>query len=143
MSSRQLLKSVFQARLVLGPFPTHEDEVVEHHARSNHRNVFQALFQDDVDVAVTGSCVADPPEIGPIGVDLVIGDQDHALGEIAFETAVGELAKLASDTGIAGDADDGGSEEVCSCDENEGEVLFAHGLPGVKVIFVVKVERSS
>lgn len=88
---------MLQTGLVFCPFPAHEDEVVEHHARANQGNVFQTLFQDDVDVAMTSSCVADPPQVSPIGIDLVVGNQDEAFREVAFETAVGELSKLTAD----------------------------------------------
>lgn len=88
---------MFQTRLVLRPFPAHKDEVVEHHARANDGNILQALFQDDVDMTVHCCSVADPPEVGPVGVDLVVCDQDKAFRKVAFKTAIGKLSKLTRD----------------------------------------------
>jgi hypothetical protein len=61
MSCRQLSEAMLQTRLILRPFPAHEDEVVEHHAGTDHGDVFQTLFQDDVDVAMASGSVGDPP----------------------------------------------------------------------------------
>ena len=134
---------MLQTRLILCPFPAHEDEVVEHHARADHRYVLQTLFQDDVDVAMACGSVANPPKIGPVGVDLVVCDQDETFGKVAFETAIRKLSKLTAHGGIARDSNDGGSEEIGASNEDEGKVLLADSLPCVKVVLVVKVQRST
>jgi hypothetical protein len=56
--------------LVGGPFAGEEDETIEHHAGAKDGDVFDGFFEDDVEVAVEGGGVGDPPEVDPVGVDL-------------------------------------------------------------------------
>jgi hypothetical protein len=80
----ELLQAVVQALLVFGPFAGHEDEAVELHGGADDGDPFEALLEDDVDVAVGGDgvCVCDPPQVQPVGVDLVVRQQDDAVWEV-------------------------------------------------------------
>ena len=71
----EFLEAGAETFLVFGPFARHEDEAVELHRGTYEGHPFQVFFEDDVDVAVGGwgVGVGDPPEVEPVGVELVVG----------------------------------------------------------------------
>lgn len=99
-----------------GPFTRHEDEAEELEPRAEDRDPFKAVFEHDVDVACDVGHVRGEPEVGPVGVDLVIGDYDGALVEIAFDVAIA-LVQLVADGSVARDFDGGGAPPIGHADD--------------------------
>lgn len=60
-----------ESLLVGGPFAGEEDEAIEHHAGAKDGDVFYGFLEDNVDVAVHGAGVGQPPEVDPVRVDLL------------------------------------------------------------------------
>lgn len=56
--------------------------------------------------------VADPPEIQPVGIDLMICDHDDAVGKVELDTAVGGAPDLSSNGVVATDAYGGGTPDL-------------------------------
>lgn len=71
-------QAVVNARFVYAEFARHEDEAVEHHSWAYDRNLPQRILEHDVDCAMHFAGVGDPPQVEPLGVDLVVGYQDES-----------------------------------------------------------------
>ena len=71
--------------------------------------------------------------------DLVVGDQNHALREVALYTPIFCLAQLTSYTCVAADAHLDGRPPVCHSCDDDAEVLLRHGHPCVEEILAVVV----
>lgn len=69
----QLLQSIGKTGLICCHFSRHEDEAVKRHAPADDGNILQGLLQNDVNVAVRRSSVdvANPPEVQPVGINLL------------------------------------------------------------------------
>jgi len=59
-----------QTRLISLHLSRHEDEACHAKAETDDWDVFDALFEDDVDAAVEVSGVGCPPEVDPVIVQL-------------------------------------------------------------------------
>lgn len=70
MSVVELLQAILDSGLVLCPVASHENEAKELHGRPNDRNPLQRLLQDDEDMAMHSSSVANPPHVEPVSVNL-------------------------------------------------------------------------
>lgn len=90
----ELLEAVGHAGLVGCPLSGHEDEAVELHGWTDDGDPFERLFEDDIDVAVEAGGVGYPPEIQPVGVDLVVGDEDEPVWEFTLDSSVFCLLEL-------------------------------------------------
>lgn len=73
---------------VVGPFARHEDEAKELQTGAEDGDPFQAVFEHDVDVTRYVGHVGCEPEVGPVGVDLVVGDENGSFVKGAFDSAV-------------------------------------------------------
>lgn len=136
----ELVEPVFQTRFVREPFPGHEDEAVEHHARAQHRDVLERLLQDDEDVSVHPARVRYPPEIQPLGVHLVVRNVDQPFREAGLEHACRRLVKLAPQLLIPTHAHLCRGEPVSAGNAHDGERLFGQGHVCVVVVFVHPVQ---
>lgn len=88
--------------------------------------------------------VSDPPEINPIGVNLMIRHQDHAFPEINLQHPVSSsLMQKACDGFIATYADGCWGEKLGHFCYQQAEVRFHEGLPGVVVGFGDEVDGDS
>ncbi len=103
MSSRiftgKLGQAMCQARLIGLQFSRHENETRHTKAETNDRNVFDAVFEDDVDRAVERGRVGGPPEVDPVIVHLptVISEglgEGHGLNTWWFAIRTRRSAKL-------------------------------------------------
>lgn len=139
----ELTQTVLEALLVLCPFPRKEDEAVKHHAGAEDGDVLDGLLEDDVEVAVHLGGVGDPPEVDPVGIYLVVCDQDEALGEQALEPPVFGLLQLASDGLVPADPDLDGGPPVGHGGDEDTKLLLGHGHPCVEVVLAVEVERRA
>jgi hypothetical protein len=128
--------------LVFGPFAGHEDEAIELHRGADDGDPFEAFLEDDVDVAVgrDGVCVCNPPQVEPVGVNLVVRQQDDAVWEVDAEGAVCLLMKLAGNTLITTNADESRTPPLGHCRDEQAEVLLGQGHVGVKVILGEEIE---
>ena len=61
-----------QAGLVRFHFSRHEDEACHAEAEANEGDVGDAVFQNDVDVAVEAGGIGGPPEVDPVVVHLLV-----------------------------------------------------------------------
>ena len=136
VAGAELGETVLEAGFVADPFAGHEDEAVEHHALAEDGDVFEVLAEHDVDVAVHARGVGDPPLVEPVGVDLVVGDEDEAFGEGGFEeTGSGDLKK-GGHVVVPADADGGGAKPVGDCGQDDAEGLLGQRHVGVVVVLV-------
>lgn len=78
------------------------------HAPANDGDAPQGFFENDVDAAVHAIRVAMPPEVEPVGVDLVVGDQDQALREVGEQVAFRGFQEFTPDRLVPTYTDDGG-----------------------------------
>ena len=136
VASLELREAVLEAGLVRDPFARHEDEAVEHHARAEDGDVFEVLAEDDVDVAVHAGGVRDPPLVQPVGVDLVVGDEDEAFGEGGLEAACGGDLEEVGHVVVPADADGRRAEPIGHRGQDNAEGLLCQRHVGVVVVFV-------
>lgn len=129
--------------LVLGPLASHENEAVELHSGTDNRHPFEALLEDDVDVAMHGRRVrvGDPPEVKPVSVDLVVGQKNDSIREIDTKRAISFLMQLTSNALVAAYADEGWTPPLGHGRNKKAEVLLGKGHVGVEVILGDEVER--
>lgn len=78
---------MFEPRLVGGPFAGHEYKSIKHHSLANDGNPAQRVFQNDEESTMHNIRIGEPPEIDPVRVYLVVGDQDQTLWELALQRA--------------------------------------------------------
>lgn len=129
----ELVQAVGQTGLVDRHLARHEDEAVEHHAGANDGDVLERLFQNDVQVTVHLRLVgvANPPQVEPVGVNLMIGNHDHAVGEVELDAAVWRRSDLAGERGIATDAYGCWAPYFGHGDDQEAERLLGQGHVGI------------
>jgi hypothetical protein len=106
------------------PFPSHEDKPVEHHPLAHNGDILERLFQNDKDTAVHDIRVGDPPQIHPIGIDLVIGDQDHALRELGLQHPILGQMQLAPDALVSTNAEQCWTTILGESGDHQAKVLF-------------------
>lgn len=115
---------LLESGLVLLPIPGKEDEVVELGAPADERNIFDGLFQYDVDMAghLVGVCY--PPQVKPVGVQLVVRHEHQAVGKLAFETTIRLEKELRRYTGITADMDLGRRPPLRESGDEHGKGLL-------------------
>lgn len=101
----QLLKSSCHSGAILLPVPLQENELIELHAPSQYWDLLERFLQDDVQPSMHAVAVSYPPQIQPVGVDLVVRDENKSLWKIKNEVAIDRLEELATDRCIAGHND--------------------------------------
>lgn len=145
MGGPQLVEAVSHPGLVDGHLAGHEDEAVKHHTGADDRNVLEGLLEDDVDVAMHlwRVRVAYPPEIQPVGVDLVVRDHNDALGKGEMYAAVPSALDLAGDRVIAAYAYGGGAPDLGHGGYQKAEGLLREGHVCVIDIAADYVERCA
>lgn len=77
------------------------------------------------------------------GTNLMVGNQDHALREIAHEGTIFPLAQLAPDALVTTNSHLDGRPPVSHCGDQNAKLLLCHSHPRVKPILVVKVKRGA
>lgn len=75
--------------------------------------------------------VADPPQIQPVGIDLMICNHDDAVGKVELDTAVLGAPDLASNGVVATDAYGGGAPDFGHGDDEETKGFFCQSHVGV------------
>lgn len=99
-------EAVVQAGTVGSPFAGHKDEAVEHHGGAEQRHVLEGLFEDDVDGAVHGGVavgISGPPQVQPVGVELVVGHEHDAAVEAQAQHARTILGQTAGHGSVTAD----------------------------------------
>ena len=84
--------------------------------------------------------VAGPPQVQPVGINLVVRNQDQPLREEKLDAPVFGLANLVRDRDVSRHADNGRPPPFRYRHGEEGEGLFCVGHVGVVHVAVIPVE---
>lgn len=94
-------------------------------------------------VGGSGVCVCGPPQVQPVSVDLMIGQENNAIREIDTERTVRLLLKLTSDALVTTNSNKGWTPPLSHRGHKKAKVLLGERHVGVEVILGEEVERSS
>lgn len=83
--------------------------------------------------------VCEPPEVNPIGVDLVVCDQDQTFRELGLQQSILRQLQLSLDTRVTADSAQSWSTPLCESCDDQSKALFRVGHVRVIIIFVDEV----
>lgn len=87
--------------------------------------------------------ITDPPEVDPVRIQLVVGNEDYALWEFRKEATVRVLCEFAGDGRVTGYADYGGRPPLCHAGYCYTEGFLCSCDVGEVPFFVEKVEGQA
>ena len=134
---------MMKPRLVLYPITCHEDEAVEHHARTDEGNVFQRLFKNDVDVTMHFTRICHPPKVKPFSVNLMIRNHDQPFWEESLESSILRLQQLSPNALVPTDSYDRRTEPGSRCSGDKPKRLLGKCHVSVVKVLVDEVERPA
>lgn len=139
----QLVETVLDGRLVLAPVARHEDESKHLHARAEDRNPLERVLEDDVECAVHAGRVRRPPHEEPVGIDLVVRDQDDALLKARLNAAVRTELQTRRGCRVTRDNDRRRRKPLDDGDAQHAKLLLRPRNPRIVPCLVVEIERRT
>lgn len=88
---------------VLLPVSLQEDEFAELHSPSNQWDPPEGFFQNDVYPAMHTTGIGYPPQVEPVGIDLVICYEDEPFRKVTEQVPLNGLQQLTTHTFVTTD----------------------------------------
>ena len=139
----QVVQCSLHAKSISLPFSAEENEVVELSSPAKDGQVLERFLEDDVDAAVHLVGVCDPPEVHPVGVQLVIRHEHEAVREVTFEGSVVHLVELTLHALVAAHADDGRSPPLGDGGDENGKGLLCPRHVAIVKLWVDELQWGS
>ena len=90
-------------------------------------------------MSVHSTSICNPPEVEPVGIELVIRNHDHSFRKVSQQSAVATKLKLACDAVVATDPYRSGTEPSSQGRNEYTILLLCQGHPGIVVVPIYEI----